>query len=158
MPPPQHRRPPPGVVPPAHDHHHSRYGSNNGLNSSQQDLSCSPYCGRYMAPPSPHSHGYCGCESQTRPYPHAHHSTSSLWNQVGESSCWMSCRLWIITVVKKFINRIETHPVWEESWLSETQTNSNWNIKWQSNWILLEFYRFRCCSFINQTLSALMLK
>lgn len=76
---------------PSHDNHHhhhplhnqppQRYGSNNTLSTSQQDLSCGPYCGRYMGPSNPHVHGYCGCEGG-RPY-HPHQSTSSLWSQVG---------------------------------------------------------------------------
>lgn len=93
----------PGPMPMTpHDHHllhhpvhhqqqqqQQRYGSNNTLSTSQQDLSCGPYCGRgYMGPPNPHSHGgggYCGCEGggSGRPY-HPHHSTNSLWrDQVG---------------------------------------------------------------------------
>lgn len=98
-----HRRGTPGAVGPLpmapHDHHHhpppsphhhqqqqqsqQRYGSNNTLNASQQDLSCAPYFGRYMGPPNPHPHAYCGCEGG-RPY-HPHQSTSSLWSQVGKS-------------------------------------------------------------------------
>lgn len=92
-----HRRGTP-LAPDHHHHHHpgpqpynpqqQRYGSNNTLSTSQQDLSYSPYYGRYMGPPAPPpGHGYCGCEGGGRPYhPHHHHSNSSLWNnnQVGE--------------------------------------------------------------------------
>lgn len=89
-----HRRPlgPPGTLQSHDQHHHHhqpRFGSSSTLSTSQQDLSCSPYCGRYMGPMT-HSHGYCnGCESGVgsvgaiRSYPHQHHSTNSLWSQVG---------------------------------------------------------------------------
>lgn len=69
-------------------HHPQRYGSSNTLSASQQDLSCGPYCGRFAGPPAPHAHGYCGCEGNGGPRPyHPHHSTSSLWNQVGRCVC-----------------------------------------------------------------------
>ena len=71
-------------------HHHQqqqqRYGSNNTLNTSQQELSCGPYCGqRYGGPmgPMPPPHGYYGY--------HPHHSMGSLWNQVGMCGQCVNC-------------------------------------------------------------------
>lgn len=95
---PPHRRGTPLIAGPihlpGHDHHphqhvHNqqaqRYGSNNTLSTSQQDLSCGPYCGRYMAHSNPHMHGYCGCDGGRSH--HLHQSTNSLWSQVGKCDC-----------------------------------------------------------------------
>lgn len=68
----QLRRPPPEQL---------RYGSSGALNGSQHDLNYNgTYWNRFAPPPPPPSHGCCSCDLRSC---HPHHSTSSLWSQVG---------------------------------------------------------------------------